>query len=96
LKSGISDQELNTAKQRRLGLLPFFVETPDDVASKVIDLIRDKKPFNYYDKTAERIKKVTKEDVMKVAKKYFTLDDFVIVVDGPLDENALDGLADKL
>jgi zinc protease len=96
LKYGITDDELNTAKQRRLGLLPFFVETPDDVASKVIDLIRDKKPLNYYDKTAERIQRVTKEDVLRVAKKYFTLDRFIIVVDGPLGENALDGLVDKL
>ncbi|MEW6193777.1 MAG: pitrilysin family protein [Bacteroidota bacterium] len=95
-ESGVTDEELQTAKQRRLGLLPFFVETPDDVASKVIGLIRDKKPFDYFDKTAERIQRVTKEDVLRVAKKYFTLDRFVIVVDGPLEENALDGLVDQL
>lgn len=96
IENGVTDEELNTAKQRRLGLLPFFVETPDDVAGKVFDLIRDKKPFNYFDKSAERIRKVTKEDIIRLAKKYFTLDNFIIVVDGPIEQNSLDGLTEQL
>lgn len=96
LADGITDEELETAKQRQLGLLPFFVETPDDVAQRVYNLIKDKKPFDYFDKKAERILAVTKDDVLRVAEKYFTLDRFIIVVDGPIEENALDGLADKL
>ncbi|MGD8779703.1 MAG: pitrilysin family protein [Ignavibacteria bacterium] len=95
-ENGVTDEELVTAKQRRLGLLPFFIETPDDVASRVFDLIKEKKPFDYFDKKAERIQKVTKEDVLRVAKKYFTLDEFVIVVDGPIEESALDGLVNEL
>lgn len=93
---GITDEELKTAKGRQLGLLPFFVETPDDVASRVFELLQGKKPFNFFDKKAERIQKVTKDDVMRIAKKYFTLDKYVVVVDGPIEENSLDKLAEQL
>lgn len=96
LEDGITDEELTTSKNRQLGLLPFFVETPDDVASRVFELLQDKKPFNYYDKKAERIQKISKEDVMRIAKKYFTLDRFVIVVDGPIEEHSLDNLVEQL
>ena len=95
-ENGITDEELNAAKQRQLGLLPFRVETPDDVAQIVFDLLREKEPFDYFDKKADRIKAVTKEDVMKIARKYFTLDRFVISVDGPIEENALEDLIKEL
>lgn len=96
LKDGITDEELKAAKNRQIGLLPFYIETPDDVAQVIFDSIKDKKPFNYFDNKGDRIVKVTKEDVMRIAKKYFTLDAFYIVVDGPLEENALDGILDEL
>ncbi len=96
LESGVTDEELETAKNRQLGLLPFMVETPDDVASRIFELLQDKKPLNFFDKKTERIKKITKGDVLRIAKKYFTVDRFVIVVDGPIDEKSLDGLADQL
>ena len=93
---GITDEELNAAKQRQLGLLPFHVETPDDVAQIVFDMLKEKEPFDYFDKKADRIKAVTKEDVIKVAKKYFTLDHYVIAVDGPIEENSLENLINEL
>jgi len=95
-KDGITDEELSTAKNRMLGLLPFYVETPDDVAKTAYDLIREKKALNYFDKKNERILSVTKEDVIKVARKYFTLENFIIVVDGPIEQNYLDGLIEEL
>lgn len=95
-ESGITDEELTTAKNRQLGLLPFFIETPDDVASRVFELLSDKKPFDYFDKKASRIQKITKDDVMRIAKKYFTLDKYVIVVDGPIEEHSLDNLTNQL
>jgi zinc protease len=93
---GITDEELITAKNRQLGLLPFHVETPDDVAQIVFDSIKENKPFDYFDKKADRIKAVTKEDVMRVAKKYLTTDKFMIVVDGPIEKNELDNLISEL
>lgn len=96
IDNGITDEELQNAKNRQLGLLPFFVETPDDVAQRVFDMIKENKPFNYFDRKAQRILAVTKDDVIRVAKKYFTLDQFYIVVDGPLKADELNGFANEL
>jgi zinc protease len=96
IKEGPTDEELAKAKGRALGLLPLIIETPDDVAGVVYDMMKDKKSFDFFDKKADRILAVTKDDVIRVAKKYFTLDKFIIVVDGPIEEKSLDGLADQL
>jgi zinc protease len=96
LAEGITDEELNAAKQRQLGLLPFYIETPDDAATIAFDLIRDKKPLDFFDNKAKRILAVTKDDVMRLANKYFTLDRFMVVVDGPIEQNSLDHLLNEL
>ena len=96
LKDGVTDEELQTVKNKQLGLLPFYVETPDDAASIVFDLLMDKRPLDSFDKKADRIKSITKEDILRVAKKYFTIDNFVIAVDGPIEENSLDKVINEL
>jgi zinc protease len=96
LKDGVTDEELQTVKNKQLGLLPFYVETPDDAAGIIFDLLKDKRPLDSFDKKADRIKAVTKEDVLRVAKKYFTTDNFVIVVDGPIEEHSLDNVINVL
>lgn len=96
LNEGVTDGEIVTAKKRLLGLLPLFIETPDDIASRVFELIRDKESFEYFDQRADRILAVTYDDIMRVANKYFTLDKFIIVVDGPIEENTLNGLVKKI
>ncbi|MBU1095164.1 MAG: insulinase family protein [Bacteroidetes bacterium] len=94
--NGVSDEELKNAKNHLLGLLPFYVETPDDIANIVINTIIRNEPLDNYDKTAERIISVTKEDVVKMAEKYLQKDNCVIVVDGPIEENSLDYLIEAL
>ena len=96
LDGGITDEELKAAKNRQLGLLPFYVESAGDVSNIAIDLVNKKLPFEFFDKKTDRIVSLTKEDLMKVARKYFTLDHFVIVVDGPIEEHSLDHLINKL
>jgi zinc protease len=96
LEDGVTDEELQTVKTKQLGLLPFYVETPDDAAGIVFDLLMDKRPLDSFDKKADRIKAVTKEDILRIAKKYFTLDNFVIVVDGPIEEHSLDKVVNEL
>ena len=96
LNNGVTDEELQTAKNKQLGLLPFFVETPDDAASIVFDLLMDKRPLDSFDKKADRIKTISKEDILRIAKKYFTLDNFVIAVDGPIEEHSLENVVNEL
>ncbi len=95
-KFGITDSELVYAKGRLLGMIPFYVETPDDIASKAFEMMRNKQSFDTFDKTADRLLAVTKDDVLAASKKIFTLDRFVIVVDGPLEQKAFDGLLGTL
>lgn len=87
LEYGVADSELVRAKLHFLGLLPFYIETPDDVASRTFDMLRDKKPLDFFDKRADRILAVTKDDILSVARKFFTIDRFVIVIDGPVDQS---------
>ncbi len=96
LENRITDEELRIAKKHYLGLLPFYIETPDDIARIIFDCIRNDVPFDHFDKRAERILAVTKENVLEAAKKYFTLDRFRIAVDGPIKEGSLDHVMDKL
>ncbi len=96
LARGITEEELARAKSRQLGLLPLWVETPDDIASRVFELLDDHLPFDHFDKKADRIKAVTAEDVLRVARKYFTLDRYVVVVDGPIGQEVLDRVREKL
>lgn len=95
-KNDPSGQTIQKCKKRMLSLLPLYVETPDDIATRVFELIQEDKPLDYFDKKADRILKVTKEDVVRLAKKYFTLDRFVIVVDGPIEQKELENFIDEL
>ena len=56
----------------------------------------DKRPIDSFDKKADRIKAITKDDILRVAKKYFTIDNFVIAVDRPIEENSLDKIINEL
>lgn len=96
IENGITDEELRAAKVRLLSLLPLYVETPDDIASRVFELIQDNKPLDYFDKKAYRILNVSKEDVIRLAKKYFTLDRFIIVIDGPIEQKNVSNLLEQL
>ncbi len=96
LKDGITDEELAASKERRLRLFPFQVETPDDIAQILFDMIKNKEPLDTFDKKASVIKNITKEDIQRVAAKYFTMDKYVIVVDGPIEEDALQGFENEL
>lgn len=96
IESGITDEELQNAKNHYTGLLPFLIETPDDIAGIVIGSGMKNKPLSLFDNRADRILAVTKEDVMRVAKKYLTADKWVICVDGPIESNSLDNLMNEL
>ncbi len=93
---GLKPGEIEAARNRQLGLLPMIVETPDDVASQVFTMLRDKQPLDMFDRKADRLQAVTAADLMRLARKYLTVDRFRIVVDGPIDQAALDAIKAKL
>lgn len=93
---GLTPEEIAAARDRQLGLLPMIVETPDDVASQVFTMLRDKQPLDTFDRKADRLQGVTGAELMRIARKYLTVDRFRIVVDGPIDQSTLDAIKAKL
>jgi zinc protease len=93
---GLRPEEIEASRNRQLGLLPMIVETPDDVATQVFSMLRDKQSLDMFDHKADRLKAVTGEDLMRIARKYLTVDRFRIVVDGPIDQATLDAIKAKL
>ncbi|MBU4445688.1 insulinase family protein [bacterium] len=89
-KEGITAEELNKAKSRRIALLPLATRTPDDVGHIVFNQLQKHRPLDYFDKKRERIMAVTMEDVQRVANKYLDVNNYIIAVSGNLAEDALD------
>jgi len=86
----VSDEELTKAKSRKIGLLPFFVRTADDVGGLVYEMLAEGRPLDSFDQRKERIMAVTKEDIRRVAQKYLDTENYIISVSGNLPEDALD------
>ncbi len=87
---GITDEELEIAKARKIALLTMSTRTPDDIGAIVLDMLQNKRPLDYFDKSKARILAVTKEDIQRVAQKYLDTKNYILAVSGNLSENALD------
>ncbi len=86
----VTDEELSDAIKYYQGILPMVVETVDGIASIVRDQVYYHLLMDDFDTYPERLAKVTKEDVQRVAQKYLDTKNLVITVAGPVDENVLD------
>lgn len=89
-KNGVTDEELNKAKARKISLLTLQTRTADDIASIIFNQLRDHKPLDHFDRQRDAIMAVSKEDVQRTANKYLDINNYIISVSGDLDENALD------
>ena len=67
---GINRQELETAQGYLIGHLALEFETSDDVAGKVLDLIDDGLPLDYWTHYTEHVQALTTEAVGAVANRY--------------------------
>lgn len=79
---GISRQELDTAQSYLVGHLALEFETSDSVAGKVLDLIEDGLPLDYWTRYPEKIQALTTDAVGAVAKRYLDTDHDVMVFVG--------------
>ncbi|MBP1655676.1 MAG: putative Zn-dependent protease, involved in pqq synthesis (ppqF) [Bacteroidetes bacterium] len=93
---GLKPEEIEASRNRHLGLLPMIIETPDDVATQVFTMLREKQPLDHFDKKAERLLAISADELMRIADKYLTPENFVIVVDGPVEQSTLDRIKDTL
>jgi zinc protease len=89
-KEPVTDEELSDAIRFYQGIMPMVVETVDGIASIVKDQIFYNLPMDDFDTYVDRIGKITKDDVQRVANKYLDTNNLVITIAGPVEENILD------
>ncbi len=77
-----SRDEMTMVKNYLTGLFPIQLETPQQVAGRLIAIELYNLPRNYYRNYRENIRRITARDVRVVARKYIRPDDVAIVLSG--------------
>ncbi len=77
-----SKREMEMVKNYLVGLFPIQLETPQQVAGRVIAIELYQLPKNYYNKYRENVRRVTARDVRAVANKYIDPENLSIVLSG--------------
>ncbi|MEW6746155.1 MAG: pitrilysin family protein [Planctomycetota bacterium] len=81
----VTDAEMETAKSYYLDSFPNQFSTPIGTMSAFARLEYDAFPMDYYETYRDKIEKVTKADVMRVAKQYLRPDKMTIFVVGDIE-----------
>ncbi len=76
----VTEQELAEAKSYYEGSLARSMETYGDVAGLIINQEFFGLPDNYYLKDIEEIKGLAREDLLRVARKYIDLENFIVAI----------------
>jgi len=83
IRSGdIDDVELNETKSYLIGVFPATVQTSSDIASRLVDMELYDLPQDYFDHYRENIENVTKDEIVRVARKYIDPERMLIVIVG--------------
>lgn len=91
-EAGISQRELDDAKNYFLQTLVMRNESPEDLYRTFADLIRENRPLNDFDTQYDRIRNVTLEEVNRLAREILNEKNYVIVAAGSIPEDFLDEL----
>jgi predicted Zn-dependent peptidase len=78
----VSDQELADAKRSMVASFALSLESPAQLLSLYLTQWRYKLPADYWDRYADRVMAVTKEEVQAAARRYLAQDRLQIVVVG--------------
>lgn len=78
----VSQEELSDAKAFLTGSFPLRIETSQKIANFLLHIEYYNLGLDYINKYSLCIKGVTKDDVLRVAKKYLDPDNFILVVVG--------------
>ncbi len=82
IEEPVSEEELKMAKDYIVGSFPLQIETPAQVASRIMTIEIYGLPKDFYDKFRDEVKKITAKDIQETAKKYLRPDKILIVVSG--------------
>ena len=75
-------EEVDAVKRNRVGALPSRFEGPDSTAGRLLELVRDGLPRDYYERYADKMSALTAADVLASGARYADPDRMVIVVTG--------------
>ena len=78
----VSDDELAAAKESLKGSFGRSLERPSTLSSFALNTYRYNLPEDYYQNYLIKLAEVTKEDVLRVAKKYLSTDGYRITIVG--------------
>jgi zinc protease len=79
---GVTPQDLEAIRRNRIGALPARIDGPDSLAARLVEMVRDALPLDFYDTYAARVASVTGTEVAAAASKYVDTEHLVIVVTG--------------
>jgi zinc protease len=85
----ITDEEMQMAKDTLIQRLPAQFSSVSAIGSTITNLYLQDLPPDYYQNYAKAVRAVTREDVLRVAKKYVDLDHLNIVIVG--DRASIEG-----
>jgi zinc protease len=87
-KDPVAADELDMVKRFLVGSFPLQLETPSQIAGKVIDLELYDLPRDFYDTFNDCVSRTTADDLLCTAQKYLHPDRLAIVVSGSPKEVA--------
>lgn len=82
-KNGLTDDEIFIAKQYVVNSRPRTMETNGQLVGSIEYMEYMNLPYDYYDNLVDNVKKVTKEDINRVANKYLDTQNYIWVTVGP-------------
>jgi zinc protease len=78
----VSDRELSDAQAYLTGNFPLTIETPEDIASQVLNAIFYGLPLSDIENYRELVNAITPDDIQRVARKYLHPDRLSVVLVG--------------
>ena len=82
----VSEKELTDAKSYLTGIFPIRLETQEGLVEQLLQIRMHGLPPDYLETYRDRIMKVTREDVRRVANQYVTPDSAAVVLVGDAAE----------
>ncbi len=79
----VTAQELADAQEFLIGSMPIRLETNEGIAAAISDMVWYDLGLDYLLHLEDRVRKVTPEDVQRVAQTYLDVDAYVLAVAGP-------------
>jgi predicted Zn-dependent peptidase len=85
---GATAEELKKGQNYVAGSFARGLQSPEALAARLTDIEIYGFPRNHLETYVQKLKAVTLEDVQRVARKYFLLDDLLIVLVAPAEETS--------